>query len=106
MGLSLPLTTYPCDSSPLIDRNRLMIIAPHDTPVAVGLAAHHHDMNLVGFEPSDYVFWRRFQLRRVGFFTECRARINVVLYQLVIPILRRGHNRILINPFDHFLFSV
>src|SRR3970040_208402 len=62
--------------SPLIDRYRLLIITAHDAPVAVGFAADHHDVNLVGFEHLDHFVGRGLEFRRVGLLSESRSRVN------------------------------
>src|SRR5262245_20504668 len=93
-------------SSPFIHRHSLLVIAAHDAPVAVGLPADHDDVNLVGLEHFDHVVRRRFQFRRIRFFSESRSRVNIILNELVIPVFTGRHQRVLINPLDELFFGV
>src|SRR5262249_62387414 len=45
---------------PLIHRHGLLIVASHDAPIAVGLAADHDDVNLVRLEHFYHFIRRRF----------------------------------------------
>src|SRR5712692_419800 len=38
---------------PLVDRDGLLIIAAHNPPVPIGLAAHHHNVNVLATEHWD-----------------------------------------------------
>src|SRR5262249_52063378 len=91
---------------PLIHRHGLLIVASHDPPIAVGLAADHDDVNLVRLEPFYHFMWRRFYLRRVSFFAKGRSRVNIILYDLIIPVLASRHQSLFVNPVDELFLDV
>src|SRR5579864_5045082 len=85
---------------PLVDRHRGAVVGPEDTPVAVGLAANHYHFDLVPLEHMNQLVRLRFQHARVRFFAERCPWIDIILNQLVVPVLASRHARVVVNPVD------
>src|SRR5215472_19135310 len=73
-------------SSPLVHRRRRLIIAAHDAPVAVRLSSHDHDVDVLAAEDRNHLVRPRLELGRPRLLAEGRPRIDVVLYELVVPV--------------------
>src|SRR5213593_554882 len=85
---------------PLVDRRRFLIVAAHDAPVAIGLASDNHDVDILAAEDGDQLVGGGLELRRPRLLAERRARIDVVLDELRVPVLARGHGGCLVEPVD------
>src|SRR5262249_30380365 len=85
-------------SAPVVDRRRCLVVAAHDPPVAVGLAADHHDVDVLAIEHRDQLVRRRPELGGVRLLTRRRARVEVVLGELVVPVLVGAHPRGVVDP--------
>src|SRR4029450_3951927 len=75
---------------PLVDRHRLLIVAAHDAPVAIGLASDDHDVNILAAEDGDQLVGGGLELRRPRLLAEGRGGVDVVLGELGVPVLARG----------------
>src|SRR5437762_2586184 len=87
-------------SPPVVDLHGLLIVAAHDAPVAVGLAAHHHDVNVLAPEHRDQLVRPGLQLGRPRLLAERGARVNVVLHELVVPVLAGRHESVIVQPVE------
>src|SRR5439155_8108703 len=93
----------PVASAPLVDRHGLLIVAAHDPPVAVRLAADDHHVDVLAPEHRDHLIGRRLQLAGPRLLAERRARVDVVLDQLIVPVLARAHLGRVVEPVDEEL---
>src|SRR5438093_1742064 len=91
---------------PLVDRGGLVVARPEDPPVAVRLAAHDDDLDLLPPEHRDQLVVLRLELGRVRLLAEGRAWVDVVLDKLVVPVLPGRHRRGLVDPVDQLLLVV
>src|SRR5438034_9319327 len=87
-------------STPLVDRHGLLIVAAHDPPVAVRLAADDHDVDVLAPEHRDHLIGRRLQLAGPRLLAERCARVDVVLDELIVPVLARAHLCRVVEPVD------
>src|SRR4051794_30003993 len=74
-------------SPPVVDLHGLLIVAAHDAPVAVRLAAHDHHVDILAAEHGNERVGLGLQLRRPRLLAEGGARVDVVLHELVVPVL-------------------
>src|SRR6266567_7503185 len=88
------------NSAPLIYRYSFAVIRAKDSPVAVGLAADYDHFDFVPREHMDQLVRRRRQHRSVRLLAVCRARIDVVLDQLIVPVLTGRHARVVVDTDD------
>src|SRR5712691_6130115 len=73
--------------TPVVNRDGLLVIAAHDAPVAIRLAAHHHHVDGLGTEYRNQLIWRRLELRGPGLLAKGRPWVEIVLDQLIVPVL-------------------
>src|SRR5262245_25781908 len=85
---------------PLVDECRLVEVGAHDAPVAVGLAADHHDVDVFAAEHRDELVGPSLELPRPWLVAERGARVDVVLDELVVPVLARRHPGGVVDPVD------
>src|SRR5262247_4532949 len=78
-------------SAPLVDRGRLLVAAPHDAPVAVGLAADDHHVDILPPEHADQRVGSGLEVRGPRLLAEGGSRIEIVLDELVVPVLAGRH---------------
>src|SRR5947208_1861669 len=91
---------------PIIDRHGFLIVAADDAPVAVGFAADYDRVNFFGFKHTDHLIGGSLELRGIGFFSESGSRINVILDELVVPVLAGRHQGVFVNPSDELFLSI
>src|SRR5229473_1875334 len=93
-------------SPPVIYRYSFAVVRAKDSPVAVGLAADYNHFDFLPREHMDQLVRRRRQHRRVRLLAVCRPRIDVVLDQLIVPVLTGRHARVVVNPVDQLVLGI
>src|ERR1051326_801250 len=105
----------PGGGSPLPRRNVLApvvyvdcgsVVCAEDAPVAVGFAAYYYYFDFVSLEHVDQLIRVCAQHAGVGFFAVRCARIDVVLDQLIVPVLAGWHAGVVVDPVDQFVFGL
>src|SRR5690606_38453883 len=79
--------------APVVHGDGGVVAGAHDLPVAVRLTADHDDVDLLWPPDRDQLVVRHRQLRRERLLAVRRARVDVVLHQLQIPVFARLHRR-------------
>src|SRR5437870_8704539 len=96
-GLELP---------PLVYRDGLAVAGAEDAPVGVGFAADDDHLDLVALEHADHLVGRGLEHGSVRLLAVGRARIDVILDELIVPVLTRGHARVVADPVDQLVLRV
>src|SRR5688572_27160562 len=87
-------------SPPIVDASAASRPRSGDPPVTVRLAADDHDVDLIRRPHPDELVRRGAELAGERFLAEGGARIQVVLHELVVPVLTRRHAPVLADPID------
>src|SRR5206468_1181543 len=86
--------------APVVDRDGVLVGAAHDAPVPVGLAPDHHDVDVLAPEHRDQLIRRRAEVRRPRLLAERRPRVDVILDELIVPVLAGRQSRGVVEPVD------
>src|ERR671922_1224375 len=96
---------YVALSPPCVDRDGLLVVAAHDPPIPVRFAAHHYHMDVLATEHRDQLLRRCLELRGPRLLPERRPRVDIVLDELVVPVLAGWHACVVIEPLDELLLG-
>src|SRR5574341_655029 len=92
--------------SPVVHRDSLLVIAAHDAPVAVRLTAHYEDVDGLRTKHRDQFIRCRLELRGPRLLTKGCPWVEIVLDQLIVPVLPGWHTGVVVDPRDELLLGV
>jgi len=92
--------------SPLIDRDRFLVVGFNNPPVAVCLATHHDDVNILETVRVYPLIRCCFEHRSPRLLSEGSSRIDIVLYELIVPELTSGQGGIFLDPLNQLLLGI
>src|SRR5262245_54253330 len=89
--------------TPVVDRDGVLVGAAHDAPVPVRLAADHDDVDVLPSEHRDELVRRCAEVRSPRLLAERRPRVDVILDELIIPVLAGRQACGVVEPVDECL---
>ena len=85
---------------------RLGIIAAHNAPIAVRLSSDDQDVDRFFRIYADPLVVGGLEHGGKWFYPVQGLRMDVILYQLVVPILGCRHGSVLVDPIDQFFLGI
>src|SRR3989338_8868839 len=93
-------------SSPLVDGDGLSVVASDNPPVPVGFAADHDHVDILQAKHAYQLVGRSLKLRDPRLLPKGGPGINVILDELVVPVLTGWHQGVIVGPLNELFLSV